>query len=62
MLMLIRCNQVAQIRIRNKEFPLHVIYLALGAEIEISVGYYDSLGNDILLFIADLFWLHVAHI
>ncbi|KAJ4729295.1 nuclear pore complex protein [Melia azedarach] len=37
--------EVAQIRIGNKEFPLNVIHLAVGAELGIPLSYYDSLGT-----------------
>lgn len=39
------CNQVAQVRFANKEFPFHVVNLALGAEIELPIGYFDALGT-----------------
>ncbi|KAK0591220.1 hypothetical protein LWI29_037217 [Acer saccharum] len=38
----VRVAEVAQIRIRNKEFPT---LLAVGAELEIPISYYDALGN-----------------
>ncbi|KAI9197959.1 hypothetical protein LWI28_007429 [Acer negundo] len=38
----VRVAEVAQIRIRNKEIPT---LLAVGAELEIPISYYDALGN-----------------
>ncbi|XP_030530756.1 nuclear pore complex protein GP210 isoform X1 [Rhodamnia argentea] len=40
----IRVNEVAQVRFANKEFPFHVVNLALGAEIELPIGSFDALG------------------
>ncbi|XWS40691.1 hypothetical protein CRYUN_Cryun17cG0017400 [Craigia yunnanensis] len=41
----VRVAEVEQIRITNKEFPIHAIDLAVGAEIELSISYFDALGN-----------------
>ncbi|KAE8694381.1 GP210 protein [Hibiscus syriacus] len=41
----VRVAEVEQIRITIKEFPVHAIDLAVGAEIELSTSYYDALGN-----------------
>ncbi|KAK8586935.1 hypothetical protein V6N12_021454 [Hibiscus sabdariffa] len=41
----VRVAEVEQIRISNKEFPFHAIDLAVGAEIELPISYYDALGN-----------------
>ncbi|XP_039035563.1 nuclear pore complex protein GP210-like [Hibiscus syriacus] len=41
----VRVAEVEQIRITNKEFPVHAIDLAVGAEIELSTSYYDAPGN-----------------
>lgn len=41
----VRVAEVAQIRITNKEFPFHVISLAVGADLELAPSYYDALGN-----------------
>ena len=38
-------DQVAQIRITNKEFPFHVIKLPVGADLELAISYYDALGS-----------------
>lgn len=40
--------QVAQIRISNR-YPLNVIHLAVGAEREIPIRYYDALGTIVFL-------------
>ncbi|KAK8631457.1 hypothetical protein V6N13_028245 [Hibiscus sabdariffa] len=40
----VRVAEVEQIRITNKEFPVHAIDLAVGAEIELPISYYDALG------------------
>ncbi|GAV68566.1 RRM_1 domain-containing protein/Big_2 domain-containing protein [Cephalotus follicularis] len=41
----VRVAEVAQIRIIDKDFPLHIIDLAVGAELDIPICYRDSLGN-----------------
>ncbi|KAL5860539.1 hypothetical protein ACOSQ4_001835 [Xanthoceras sorbifolium] len=38
----VRVAEIAQIRIRNKEFP---VLLSVGAELEIPINYFDALGN-----------------
>ncbi|KAK9225059.1 hypothetical protein WN943_010100 [Citrus x changshan-huyou] len=40
----VRVAEVAQIRISNR-YPLNVIHLAVGAECEIPISYYDALGT-----------------
>ncbi|KAI6671315.1 hypothetical protein NL676_006200 [Syzygium grande] len=40
----IRVSEVAQVRFANKEFPFHVVNLALGAEIDLPISYFDALG------------------
>jgi len=50
--------QVAQIRIRRK-LSLHVINLAVGAELELPINYFDSLGVQISLNVSaclSFFW------
>ncbi|KAJ7974628.1 Nuclear pore complex protein [Quillaja saponaria] len=37
--------EVAQIRITSKEYPVHVIDLAVGAELNLPTSYLDALGN-----------------
>lgn len=44
-LMSLHFDQVAQIRITNKEFPFHVINLAVGADLRLAISYYDALGS-----------------
>jgi hypothetical protein len=44
-LMSLHFDQVAQIRITNKEFPFHVINLPVGADLELAISYYDALGS-----------------
>lgn len=41
----VRVTEVAQIRITNKEYPFHVIDLAVGADIKLPISYCDNLGN-----------------
>ncbi|XVF14043.1 hypothetical protein REPUB_Repub09cG0022600 [Reevesia pubescens] len=41
----VRVAEVEQIRITNKKFPIHAIDLAVGAEIELPISYFDALGN-----------------
>ncbi|CAN1272932.1 Nuclear pore complex protein GP210 [Linum perenne] len=41
----IRVAEVAQVRMTNKEFPFHAIYLSVGAELDLPVTYFDTLGN-----------------
>ncbi|KAK8335185.1 hypothetical protein V6Z12_A09G036600 [Gossypium hirsutum] len=41
----VRVAEVEQIRITNKELPVHSIDLAVGAEIELSISYHDAIGN-----------------
>ncbi|XP_007031576.2 PREDICTED: nuclear pore complex protein GP210 [Theobroma cacao] len=41
----VRVAEVEQIRITNKEFLVHAIDLAVGAETELSISYFDALGN-----------------
>ncbi|KAK4603548.1 hypothetical protein RGQ29_012174 [Quercus rubra] len=41
----VRVAEVAQIRITNKEFPFHVINLAVGADLKLPISYSDTLGN-----------------
>lgn len=43
----VRVAEVAQIRLRRK-LSLHVINLAVGAEVELRINYFDSLGNPFL--------------
>ena len=38
-----------QIRIKNKEFPIHAIDLAVGAEIELAISYFDALGKIVIM-------------
>lgn len=45
MLMSVHFDQVAQIRITNKEYPFHVIDLAVGADIKLPISYCDNLGS-----------------
>lgn len=45
--MLVHFDQVAQIRITNKEFPFHVINLAVGADLKLPISYYDALGSKV---------------
>lgn len=40
----IRVTEVAQVRFANKEFPFRLVNLALGAEIELPISYFDVLG------------------
>ncbi|KAK9004035.1 hypothetical protein V6N11_001853 [Hibiscus sabdariffa] len=40
----VRVAEVEQIRITSKEFPVRVIDLAVGAEIELPISHYDALG------------------
>ena len=55
------CNfylcQVAQIRIRNKEFPFHVIYMAVGAELDLPLSYFDALGRYMSFVIKKYRWV-----
>ncbi|KAK9272744.1 hypothetical protein L1049_003121 [Liquidambar formosana] len=44
----VRVAEVAQIRITSKEFPFHVIDLAVGGELELPINYCDVLGNPFL--------------
>lgn len=53
--------QVAQIRIGNKEFPLNVIHLAVGAELGIPLSYYDSLGI-IVFFISIINFIGTSYV
>ncbi|PKI75128.1 hypothetical protein CRG98_004463, partial [Punica granatum] len=41
----VRVTEVAQIRISNTGFSFPVVYLALGAELELPITFYDVLGN-----------------
>ncbi|XP_015576193.2 nuclear pore complex protein GP210 isoform X1 [Ricinus communis] len=41
----VRVAEVAQIRITNKEFPFHVIHVAVNTELDLSISYFDALGN-----------------
>ncbi|KAJ8750145.1 hypothetical protein K2173_014060 [Erythroxylum novogranatense] len=41
----VRVAEVTQIRIRNKEFPIRVIFMAVGSELDLPIGYLDALGN-----------------
>ncbi|XVF57995.1 hypothetical protein PTKIN_Ptkin07bG0027000 [Pterospermum kingtungense] len=41
----VRVAEVEQIRIANKEFPVRAIDIAVGAEIELPISYFDALGN-----------------
>ncbi|XVE67869.1 hypothetical protein DITRI_Ditri09bG0022500 [Diplodiscus trichospermus] len=41
----VRVAEVEQIRITNKEFAIRAIDLAVGAEVELSLSYFDTLGN-----------------
>jgi hypothetical protein len=47
MLMSVHFDQVAQIRITNKEFPFHVINLAVGADLKLPISYCDALGTKV---------------
>lgn len=38
-------GQVAQIRITSKEFPFHVIHVAIGTELDLPISYFDALGT-----------------
>jgi len=48
--MSVHFDQVAQIRITNKEFPFHVINLAVGADLKLPISYSDTLGSKVLAF------------
>lgn len=50
MLMSVHFDQVAQIRITNKEFPFHVINLAVGADLKLPISYSDTLGSKVSAF------------
>jgi len=39
-------HQVAQIRIMNRDPPFHVIYLAVGANLDLPISYFDASGID----------------
>ncbi|KAG8634965.1 hypothetical protein MANES_17G112100v8 [Manihot esculenta] len=41
----VRVAEVAQIRITSKEFPFHVIHVAIGTELDLPISYFDALGN-----------------
>ncbi|XP_038715182.1 nuclear pore complex protein GP210 isoform X2 [Tripterygium wilfordii] len=41
----VRVAEIAQIRTTSKDFPFHVINLAVGAELELPISYRDPLGN-----------------
>ncbi|XP_050223905.1 nuclear pore complex protein GP210 [Mercurialis annua] len=41
----VRVAEVAQIRITNKEFPYQAIHVAVGAEFDLPISYFDVLGN-----------------
>ncbi|KAJ9135376.1 hypothetical protein P3X46_032567 [Hevea brasiliensis] len=41
----VRVAEVAQIRITSKEFPFHVTHVAIGAELDLPISYFDALGN-----------------
>lgn len=55
-------SKVAQIRVGNDEFSLHVTHLGVGAELEIPISYYDALGTVLLIFIFTLLALDVIRI
>jgi hypothetical protein len=40
-------DQVAQIRITKREFPFHVINLAVGADLKLPISCYDALGSKV---------------
>uniref|UniRef100_A0A5B7BTW7 BIG2 domain-containing protein n=1 Tax=Davidia involucrata TaxID=16924 RepID=A0A5B7BTW7_DAVIN len=41
----VRVAEVSQIRITTKEFPFHMINVAVGAELDLTINYCDVLGN-----------------
>ncbi|KAF9666359.1 hypothetical protein SADUNF_Sadunf16G0221300 [Salix dunnii] len=41
----VRVAEVAQIRIMNRDPPFHVIYLAVGANLDLPISYFDASGN-----------------
>ncbi|KAI4366879.1 hypothetical protein MLD38_022689 [Melastoma candidum] len=41
----VRVTEVSQVRFSDKEFPSHLVHVALGAEVKLSVSHYDALGN-----------------
>lgn len=61
MLMSVHFDQVAQIRITNKEFPFHVINLAVGADLKLPISYSDTLGSKVQRFLMFMgnhsFWI-----
>ncbi|KAA8548147.1 hypothetical protein F0562_004591 [Nyssa sinensis] len=64
----VRIAEVAQIRITTKEFPFRMIYLAVGAELDLPINYCDVLGNlfhevnNIILFDAETNYADVVSI
>ncbi|CAK7328122.1 unnamed protein product [Dovyalis caffra] len=41
----VRVAEVAQIRIMNRDPPFHVIYLAVGADLDLPISYFDASGH-----------------
>lgn len=41
----VKVAEVAQIRIMNRDPPFHVIYLAIGANLDLPISYFDASGN-----------------
>ncbi|WCJ21095.1 Nuclear pore complex protein GP210 [Euphorbia peplus] len=41
----VRVAEVGQLRITSKEFPSHVIHVAIGSELDLPISYFDALGN-----------------
>ncbi|KAJ4827574.1 hypothetical protein Tsubulata_004795 [Turnera subulata] len=41
----VKVAEVVQLRVSNKELPNHVIYVAVGAELDLPISFFDALGN-----------------